>query len=338
MLVFGFLIFIHEGGHYLAARAFGVSIKEFAIGMGPKLITRVSKKTGIAYSLRIFPIGGFVSMVGEDEDSDDENAFCKKSVWKRIIITAAGPLTNILAGVIAMCFVVSAPGYDLKSNTVSDFLHDKNGIAISEESGLRVGDTIVSVDGAPTHIGNEIVFEIARKGIKPIDLTVVRDGEKIILTDVSFPTYTEDGVELGIRDFYFFDETKTVASVIKHSFFYSVSTIKLVWTSLFDLLSGRYGVSAVSGPVGVTQALGEAAKSGFLDFLMLAVMLTINLGVMNLLPIPALDGGRLVFQLIELVARRPVKREIEGYIHFAGLVILMILMILIAVKDIIGLF
>lgn len=338
MLVFGFLIFIHEGGHYLAARAFRVSIKEFAIGMGPKLITRVSKKTGIAYSLRALPIGGFVSMVGEDEDSDDENAFCKKSVWQRIIITAAGPLTNILAGVIAMCFVVSAPGYNLISNTVSDFFHGKDGVCISEESGLRVGDTIVAIDGAPVHIGNEIVFEIARKGIEPLDLTVLRDGEKITITDVSFPTYTEDGVELGIRDFDFYYETKTVAGVIRHSFFYSVSTIKLVWTSLFDLITGRYGVSAVSGPVGVTQALGEAAKSGFLDFLMLAVMLTMNLGVMNLLPIPALDGGRLVFQLIELVIRKPVKREIEGYIHFAGLVILMILMLLIAVKDIIGLF
>lgn len=338
ILVFGFLIFIHEGGHYTAARIFKVSINEFAIGMGPKLFSRKSKKTGIAYSLRALPIGGFVSMVGEDEDSDDENAFCKKPVWQRIIITAAGALTNIIAGVVVMCIVVSMPGYTLASNTVADFSRDENGYSYAEAGGLAIGDRIVAVNGTPVHIGNELVFEIARKGVKPVDLTVVRDGERVVIEDIVFPTYTESGATLGDPDFVVFAEGKNVGTVLKHSFFYSASTIKLVWTSIYDLVTGRFGVSAVSGPVGVTQALGEAAKSGVLDLMLLAVVLSMNLGVMNLLPLPALDGGRLLFQLIELVRRKPIKREIEGYIHFGGLVVLMILMAVIAVKDIIGLF
>jgi len=337
LFIFGFLIFIHELGHYIAARRFGVTIHEFAIGMGPKLFAKVSKKTGIAYSIRLFPIGGFVSMEGEDTESEDENAFHKKAVWKRIIITAAGAFMNIVIGILVMAVLV-ATQEGLLSNKISLLPTDENGVNYAYEGGLRVGDEFYAVEGTRVHIVNETLYEIMRKGIEPIDITVIRDGEKITFEDVVFPTFEEQGTMFGTIDFKVDYEEKTFGNVLKHGFFRSTSTIKMIWESLIDLVSGRYGMEAVSGPIGVTQALGKAAEKGLDDLVYLAVIISMNLGVMNLLPLPALDGGRLLFQLIELVCRKPIKREIEGYIHFAGLVLLMILMVVIAVKDVIGLF
>lgn len=336
LLIFGFLIFIHEFGHYLTARLFRVTIHEFAIGMGPKLFTRVSKKTGIAYSLRALPIGGFVAMEGEDEASDDVNAFHKKPVWQRIIVTAAGAFMNIAVGVIVMSILVASQDV-LPSNTVGAFIYDDNGTCYSESAGMMIGDVVTHVDGTRVHIANETVYEIMRKGIKPIDITVKRNGETIVLEDVIFGSITDSGATYGMMDFKVNPEGKTPAAVLKHAFFRSVSTIKMIWESLYDLVTGRYGMEAVSGPVGVTKALGEAAESGISDLVYLAVVISMNLGVMNLLPLPALDGGRLLFQLIEVVRRKPMRPEIEGYVHFAGLVMLMILMVVVAVKDIIGL-
>lgn len=338
LIIFGFLIFIHEGGHYTAARIFKVSIREFAIGMGPKLFTKVSKKTGIAYSLRALPIGGFVAMEGEDSESDDENAFHKKPVWQRIIITAAGAFMNIVVGIIVMSLIVICSKEPLASNVIAQFDYDENGVCYAESAGLMIDDEIVSVGGVSAHIGDEAVYEIMRKGIDPVTITVRRNGEKIKVTDIVFPTFEEEGTTFGTIDFKVYAEERNFANVAKHAFFRSVSTVRMIWESLIDLLTGRYGIQAVSGPVGVTKALGEAADQGFESLVYLAVVISMNLGIVNLLPLPALDGGRLVFQIIELIRGKPVKVEIEGYIHFAGLVLLMILMVLIAVKDVIGLF
>ncbi len=335
-MIFGFLIFIHEFGHFTMARVFKVSIKEFAIGMGPKLFSKESKKSGIRYSLRALPIGGFVSMVGEDEDSEDENAFNKKPCWQRIIITCAGAFMNIVVGIIVMSILVSTQEI-LPSNTIGAFVYDEAGYNYSYAGGIREGDTIVAVDGVKVHIANETIYEIMRRGIEPVDVTVIRDGEKITLADVVFPTIVENGTRYGSVDFKVLPEAKTPLSVIKHAYFRSLSTIKMIWESLIDLIRGRYGVESISGPVGVTKALGEAAEQGFGDLVYLAVVISMNLGVMNLLPLPALDGGRLLFEIIELIRRKPVKPEIEGYVHFAGMVVLMILMVVIAVKDIVEL-
>ena len=334
ILLFGFLIFIHEGGHYLFARIFKVSINEFAIGMGPKLLKWTSKKTGIVYSLRAFPIGGFVSMVGEDEESDDPNAFNKKPVWQRFIITVAGASVKILAGVLVMTILVFSAPDRLGSTVVAEFMDN----AVSCEGGLEVGDRIVKVEGHSVHIADDLVYEISRLGIEPLDLTVIRDGEKVVLEDVEFPTVSSQGVAFGSNDFYVYGERPTFANLLKHSFYRTTYTVQMIWESLYDLVSGRYGVEAVSGPVGVTQALTEAADTGAYSFTHLAVVISMNLGIMNLLPLPALDGGRIVFLLIEAVRRKPLKAEIEGYINLAGLAILMLLMILICAKDIIGLF
>lgn len=334
LLIFGFLIFIHELGHYLTARAFHVTIREFAIGMGPKLCSHRSAKTGIAYSLRALPIGGFVSMVGEDEESDDQNAFHRKPVWQRIIITSAGAFMNLLIGVIVMSMLVMTQDI-LPSNVIGAFIQYEDGTPnYTQAAGLQVGDEIIEIEGTRVRIANETIYEVMRRGIEPLDVTVIRGGERITFKDVLFPTIVDHGIRYGTVDFKVNPEVKTPAAVLKHAVFRSTSTIKMIWESLYDLVNGRYGVESVSGPVGVTKALGEAAESGVGDLVYLAVVISMNLGVMNLLPLPALDGGRLLFQIIELLRRKPVPPEIEGYVHFAGMVLLMILMVVVAVKDI----
>lgn len=334
ILIFGFLIFIHEGGHYLFARLFKVTVNEFAIGMGPKILSKKSKKSGIVYSLRLFPIGGFVSMAGEDEESDDENAFCNKAVWKRMIITVAGAATNIIAGILVMSVFV-ATSAQLASTTIGKFTDNGE---FSSSSGLQIGDTVTKVDGKNVYIYSQLYYEIARRGIEPIDITVERDGETITLENVEFPTESTQGTLFGSAPFIPYEREKTVGNVVKEAFFQSTTTIKMIWESLFDLLRGRYGIEAVSGPVGVTEVLVDAAKSGVRDLVYLAVVISMNLGVMNLLPIPALDGGRFLFQLIEAVIGRPVNRNVEGYIHFIGMILVLVLMALIVFKDIAGFF
>ncbi len=313
-----------------------MKIQEFSIGMGPKLLTRVSKKTGISYSLRALPVGGFVAMEGEDDDSPDENAFRKKPVWQRILITAAGAAMNILVGMLVMLILVSTMKV-LPSTTIGAFVPDEDGVCYAESGGLRLGDEIVAVNGTRTHIANEVVYQIMRNGLEPLDITVIRDGKRVVVEDVLFPTFTEGGTRFGTVDFKVTPEEINPGVVLKHAFYRSTSTIRMIWESLFDLIRGRYGMESISGPVGVTKALGEAAEQGATDLVYLAVVISMNLGVMNLLPLPALDGGRLLFQFIELIRGKPVRAEFEGYVHFAGLVALMILMAVVAVKDVISL-
>ena len=331
IFIFGILILIHEAGHYLFARLFRVTVYEFAIGMGPKILSHTSKKTGIVYSLRLLPFGGFVSMAGEDEESDDPNAFNKKPVWQRFIITAAGATVNLVAGILVMGILVAA-AKALPSTTIHSF--DENSTSVQY---LQAKDQITAVDGTRVHTFNDLLYEIMRKGVEPIDITVVRDGSEITVSDVVFPTITDSGVVFGNVDFIPYAEAKTPLTVLKHACVRSVSTIKMIWESLFDLVSGRYGMEAVSGPVGVTQAMTEAASTSLSSLVYLAVVISMNLGIMNLLPLPALDGGRLVFLLIEGIRRKPIPARIEGYIHFAGLAVLMLAMVLITFKDIIGL-
>lgn len=334
ILTLSLLILIHELGHFLTARSFNVAIREFSIGMGPKLLSKTSKKSGIAYSIRLFPIGGFVAMIGEDEESDDENALNNKPVWQRMVITAAGALMNLLLGIVLMAIVVTmSPA--IGGTTVLRFTEENS---LSEQSGLRIGDEIVEVDGTRVRIASELAYEIMQNGTEPLDLKVKRDGETVILENVKFPTIVSEGVEFGMTDFVVLAVEKNVGNVIKQSFFRSVSTVKMIWQSLLDLITGRYGLDQMSGPIGVTTAVSEAASASAVDFLYLVVVITMNLGIFNLLPLPALDGGRLLFQIIELIRKKPVKPEFEGYVHFAGIVLLMILMVVVSLNDIIKLF
>ena len=332
VLVFGFLIFIHELGHFTAARIFKVRVNEFSIGMGPKLISKNSKKTGTAYSIRLLPIGGFVSMAGEDEESDEEGALNSKPVWQRMIIIAAGAFMNILVGVIAVFIIVVSTR--LPSNTVAEFREG----SLLPAQGFEVGDKIVSIDGKTVHTAHDMREYIMFDGTGEVDVTVLRDGNEVTLPKVRFATASEGRLTVGIMDFYVKEAEKTVGSVLVNTFYYAKSSVTTIWKSLLFLVTGKVGVDQMSGPVGVTSAIGDAAKRGLPDLLDLAALIALNLGIVNMLPLPALDGGRFVFLLFELITRKKVPRKVEGYIHFAGLVLLMGLMILITYKDIVKLF
>lgn len=444
ILIFGLLIFIHELGHFIVARLCGVKVLEFAIGMGPKLFSWVGKKKGTRFSLRLLPFGGFVNMLGEtgmevvqgDNGEGEESAillretreeedksvtytvtpdlasqaYCYQSVWKRILISIAGPAMNILLGILLMLVIVLAQGPNATATTViagfhvqytaeeaqlgfepQDHLYAVNGErllsyaeferlvkeangeqitvtvqrsnadrtdyamidipvvlteadlehftgSLSENCGLNIKDKVIKVNSTRVHTYDELSYEIMNQGYKPLKLTVLRNGEKIVLEDVIVPSYESQGVVFGDIDFLIYREPDfNFVTVIKHTWFRSLSTVKMVYDSLFGLFSGRYGVEAVSGPVGITKVVGQAAQYGFIPVLNLVVVISINLGVMNLLPIPALDGGHIFIYLIEVVRRKPMKRELEGIINFVGLVLMLALAVLVAIKDIITL-
>ncbi len=340
LLVFGVLIFIHELGHFLTARACGVTVNEFAIGMGPTVFSWTSKKNFTKYAIRLLPIGGFVSMQGENgfedgaselTEANDKNAFCNKSVPKRMLITIAGALMNLLLGFILMMILVFST-QNLGSTVVAEFSEN----ATSSEQ-IMVDDEIIKVGKTRVHTWNELAYEIMNVGYKPVDITVKRNGEKMLLEDVVFSNFEESGTTFGQYDFIPYAEEANFGNLLKHTFFRSVSTVKMVLDSLKGLLTGRFGMEAVSGPVGVVTVVEDAAKLGFTSFLYVICVLTINLGVFNLIPFPALDGGQFLFLAIEGVRGKPVNRNIQSYINFAGIVILFAFMIFITCKDIIGL-
>ncbi|MGM9624665.1 MAG: M50 family metallopeptidase [Eubacteriales bacterium] len=330
VLMFGFLIFIHECGHYTAARIFHVTVREFAVGMGPKLVSRVSKKTSIRYSLRLLPFGGFVSMVGEDEESDDPGSLNQKPVWQRMIVTAAGAFMNLVLGFLVMTMLVVSSDA-LGGTVVADFFEG----ATSSAYGLQVEDEITKIGDTRVHCATDLVYTIMHDARDPVDVTVIRDGQTVVLADVQFPHYTEAGHVYGDRDFYVYAVEKNFVNVAKQAFWQSANTVRMIADSLYDLVFGReYTVEDLSGPVGVTKAISEAAETGTYNFLYMFVFISVNLGIFNLLPLPALDGGRLFFQLVELVFRRPINRNVEAYVHFVGILLLMLLMVVITFQDI----
>ena len=333
VLVFGVLIFIHEFGHYITARIFKVSINEFAIGMGPKLVGYTSKKTNILYSLRLFPIGGYVSMVGEDEESDDENALNKKPAWQRFIIVSAGALTNIITGIVLMVVLV-AVAFNIGGTTVSEFNEKYKEFA--DSSGLIIGDTIKEIDGESVRYTQDLLYTVFDKCTEPVDIKIERNGETLILNNVVFPTGEQDGLLYGDIFFKVAPLEKNFYNVVSYGLSSAFNTIEIIWDSLTGLLTGKYGVAQLSGPVGATSAVAQTAKSGLPDLVYMCIFISMNLGIFNLLPLPALDGGRLVFIIIEMIRRKPVPAKYEGYVHFAGIVILMMFMILITFKDIIS--
>lgn len=330
ILAFGAMIVIHELGHFLTARAFGVTVYEFSLGMGPRLFGWKGK-TGTAYNLRLVPFGGYVSMKGEDEEESGSDSFSEKAAWKRFIIVAAGAVMNLLLG-LAISFGLVSAG-NIGTTVVTAFAE-----AATSDAWLEVGDEILSVGDMRVHTYSELRYAILHEGIEPVDVVVLRGGEKVTLTGVVFPTAMAEGILFGQMDFGIALAEKTVGKVLKHTWFHAVSTVRMIWDSLFDLVGGRVGMESVSGPVGVTEAIGTAASAGAYNFFYLICVLTVNLGVFNLMPFPALDGGRLVFILFEMIFRRKVPQKFEGAVHFVGIVLLLSLMVLVTFKDIVKLF
>lgn len=346
VLVFGVMILVHELGHFIACRIFGVKVNEFAIGMGPKLFSRQSKKSGTVYSLRALPIGGFNNIEDGMEESVDENgktvmvpkavipedAYPSKPVWQRMIIIVAGAFMNLLLGFIIMTVVVI--GTEKYGSTKIAYFVDDSGAALTEYQGLMSGDEVVKVGKRRVHTGDEFVYAIFADGAKPIDFRVIRDGKEITVKDVAFPTQEQEGITFGVINFKIYTEEKKFVNTVKQSFFGATNAITQVFDSLIGMVTGKYGLQHMSGPIGVGEVIGEAASVGLNSLLSITVVLTMNLGIFNLLPIPGLDGGKLIFLIIEAIIRRPIPRKVEEITTVVGISLLMSLVVIVAFKDV----
>ncbi len=342
IFVFGLLIFVHEFGHYIVARKFGVGIIEFAIGMGPKIKTWKGKYND--FTLRAIPIGGFVNMVGEyDEEIPEEHQYKipinERSVWKRMLIVVAGPFMNLLLAFVIMMGIVASSSA-IGTTVVYGFVEN----SVSNQYGLQPKDEIIRVNGKKIHCYNDLSYKIISDGIEPIDIVVLRNGEEVVLNDVQFGTESEEGINFGRIDFAVYIKEKTVGTVMQEAFWQATSTVYMTVDSLIDTFTGRYGIEAVGGPVAVggeidqtiknSRDFGEAAR----NIAVLAVMISVSLGIFNLLPIPVLDGGRLLFYIIEAIRRKPMNPKYEQAISAVFMILLLGLMFLVMMKDISGLF
>lgn len=328
ILFFGVIVMFHELGHFTFAKLFKVKVNEFAIGMGPKLFGK--KKGDTQYSVRLLPIGGFVSMEGEDEDSEDERAFNKKPCWQRIVIVVAGALVNILLGLILVAVTLTISDGYAGTNYIHSFNVDSQQVA--EYNGLKSQDKVLKIDGRNVLYYTDVAYLLSRTDGKA-DITIERNGEKLELTDVELAP--SQVIILGVD--------KTFGTVFKDTFKQSASICRMVWLSLFDLITGKYSVKDVSGPVGVVDFVSDAAQesvktSDYTGLLTMMALITINIGIFNLLPVPALDGGRLLFLFIELIRRKPINQKYEAWVHGIGMVLLLLFMVAITFKDIYTLF
>ncbi len=328
VIAFLFLIVVHEFGHFIAAKSLGVRVNEFAVGFGPRIFHKKGKET--EYSLRLVPLGGFCAMEGEDEESTDEKAFCRKPAWRRFLIVVMGAVFNILFGVL-LIGITLLPQSVYATTTVSKFTET----AVSNQAGgLQAGDRIVEVEGRHIFTQYDLAYNFSAVEDGNLNMKVVRDGKTVTLNEVPFATQKLEGYNVIQLDFFVYGQKRTVGSFLAETGKTALSYSRIVVFSLIDMLSGRYHISDISGPVGVTAALGEAAQSGVLDLLPMIALITINLGIFNLLPVPALDGGRLVFILIEMIFRKPVPQKYESWVHAAGMAVLLLFMAVITVKDI----
>ena len=404
-LIYGLIIFNHDFGHFFFAKLFGVRVNEFALGMGPTLLKKQGKET--KYALHLFPIGGYCAMEGEDEESEDDRAFCNKKLWQRMIIVAAGATFNLILGVVICCILVGTDGDYVGTRTILRF-HET---AISNsEGGLMPGDEILRIDGKRVFSDYDVTFLMQRNNTGKYHMVVRRDGKKVDLPAVPFQvrtggnfSYAEDntigdlsarmkkaGLKNGDRilavngeavadnaalaaaigadrdfvidytverdgetldvnkvkmmtvtvfDFVILGEKKTVFSVLGGGVKYALTMSRLVYLSLFDLIRGHYGLSELAGPIGTVSVIANVAQESvqtadWSGIIMIMAMITINIGLFNLLPIPALDGGRLFFMFIELIFRKPIPAKYEGWVHAVGMVLLLAFMAVISASDI----
>ncbi len=332
VLVLFTVIIIHEFGHFLFAKLNGIRVNEFAIGFGPKLIKKQIGET--EYSLRLIPFGGLCAMEGEDENSSDPRAFNSRPAWRRLLVVVAGALFNLILGFILAVAIV-APQERFATTTVAKFDEE----AVSCNYGLDVGDRIIRANGRNVFTVYDLSYIFGSDEDGCIDFVVERKGQEVTLDKVKFDLEElEDGKRYIRLDFFVYGEERSFGSVLKNSFNTVLSYGRIVIMSLTDLLTGRFGINDMSGPVGITVAIGDAAKQSLSSVLNLACLITVNLGIFNLMPLPALDGGRVVFLLYEMIMRKPVPQKLEGVVHTVGFLLLLLLIVVISFKDIIGLF
>ena len=331
LLLLGVLITAHEAGHFLAARLCGIEVEEFSMGMGPKLLQRRSGR-GTLITLRLLPIGGYCQLFGEDQEEGDRRGFGNQPIWKRAVTVASGPLMNFVVAFLVIVLYMSAMGLTTVVPRVAE-VEENAALA-----GLRVGDELITVNGAPIETTADVTRAISQSGGAPVTLGVERDGESVGLSITPF--YDEEAGRYRVG-FTFAQERVQVslAQSIPFSVQYNVQCVQTIIDALRNMIFHGEGVQDVTGPVGTVYVIQEVTQQGGIDvYLELIALISVNLGVMNLLPIPGLDCIRLLFMLAEAVRRKPISREIEGRIHFAGLCLLMVLMLVLTYKDIMQIF
>ncbi len=342
ILLFSLLIFVHELGHFLTAKLSGVRVNEFSMFMGPAIVKWQRGET--LYAIRCIPIGGYCAMEGENEDTDDPRSFQKAAWWKRLIILVAGSAMNFIAGLLLMS-IVFAPAKQFAVPVIAEAEPDS---AVISQEGLQVGDRIVSLDGERIYVQSDFSMLLALNPGDVHDIVVERNGEKVVLDDFYMEKRIFGDEETPRYGFTFGVEEATLANKISYVWNSSVNVVRTVRLSLQMLLSGQAGLQDMSGPVGIVQIMSDTAEQSetaldaFMNMLYFGGFIAINLAVMNLLPIPALDGGRVVGLLlttgIEAATKKKLNPKIEGYIHGAGMILLLILMALIMFKDIFVIF
>ncbi|SHJ29346.1 RIP metalloprotease RseP [Lutispora thermophila] len=317
-LVFVAIVMIHEFGHFIVAKLSGIRVEEFAIGMGPKIAGK--KKGETLYSLRAIPIGGYCKLTGEDEASSDIKAFNNKPLLTRMAVIFCGPLMNFILAVLIFSLIIS------QSTTINEVIVNKP----AYDAGIQKGDRIVEINGKKVEDWDSIKKAISSNPNIPINITLQRNNEikNVIVTPIV--ENETDGAVIGITP-----TLKISGLSIKNGLSTTIEVSKAMLDFLVKLFTGRASTDEVSGPIGIVVFINEAAKVGFLYLLNLTAFLSLNLGIVNLLPIPALDGGRLLFLFIELIRRKPIDIEKEGFINFIGFVALMVIAVIIAYKDLI---
>ena len=341
ILLFSFLIFIHELGHFIAAKLSGVQVNEFSMFMGPAIFKKQHGET--LYSIRCIPIGGYCAMEGEDEDTDNPRSFQKAAWWKRLIILVAGAAMNFVVGVLIMV-IVFLPSKRFVTPVISQV---EEGCTINGESGLQVGDRFLEVDGEKIYVQSDVSLILSLNAGDVHDLVVERNGEKVVLEDFEMLKHefdNGDGTTSLRYGFSFSLEEATFGRKLKYAWNSSLNTVRTVRLSLQMLLTGRAGLKDMSGPVGIVQIMSDTAEASetafdaFMNMLYFGGFIAINLAVMNLLPIPALDGGRVVGLLltagVEKITKRKINPKYEAYLHGAGMILLLVLMAVIMFKDI----
>ena len=345
ILLFSFLIFIHELGHFVAAKLSGVQVNEFSMFMGPAIF---KKKVGeTLYSIRLIPIGGYCAMEGEEEDTDNPRSFQKAAWWKRLIILISGSGMNFIAGLLLL-LIVFAPAKQFVAPVVQSF---EEGCTLNAEGGLQVGDQILKLDGEKIYVQSDFSMLLSLNPGDVHDLVVERNGEKVVLDDFEmlkheFPDgYGGTSMRYG---FSFGTIEATFGETINYVWNSALNTVRTVRLSLQMLITGKAGIQDMSGPVGIVQIMSETAEASattmdaILNLLYFGAFIAINLAVMNLLPIPALDGGRVVGLLlttgIEAVTKKKINAKYEAFIHGAGMVLLLAFMAVVMFKDIFTIF
>ena len=335
IIIFSVIVLFHEFGHFTAARAIGVEVIEFSLGMGPRLLSHVSARSGTRYSLKLLPFGGSCQMKGEDDADQSEGSFGSKRIWQRILIVAAGPVFNFLLAFLFAAIIIGSVGYDAP---VAEGLAEDSPLA---KAGMQVGDVITSIGGKKITIYRDIVnyvtFDLEEDAdIIPVEWT--HDGTK---NRAEISLAGRSGA-LGLYGGGRFSADGSIPVIVGYSLYEVKYWIGTTVKSLGMIGKGRVSLNDISGPVGIVgvvqETYQETKQEGafmlFLNMLNMAILLSANLGVMNLIPFPALDGGRIVLLLIEGIRRKKIGENVEAYINLAGFAVLMVIMVVVLFNDV----